>query len=160
MILSDVPGAGDLASPMVDAMQFNWTGRWPDNRAPHVSEINLNGEPSGNSIVLTPGEPIVSRVKARDPENDPLTYVWELLEEPVRLGAGGSRENKPARLTGTMGDALTVFSLSAPQNAGEYRLFVYVLDGNGHVATANVPFEVREGEDRKADAGDGERGEG
>jgi len=32
--------------------------------------------------------------------------------------------------------------VTAPSETGEYRLFVYVIDGNGHAGTANIPFRV------------------
>jgi hypothetical protein len=31
---------------------------------------------------------------------------------------------------------------TAPTTSGQYRLFVYVLDGKGHAGTANIPFKV------------------
>ncbi|MEJ2157398.1 MAG: glycoside hydrolase family 2 TIM barrel-domain containing protein [Desulfobacteraceae bacterium] len=150
MYLDDLPGGEGLASPMVDAMQFNWTGRWPDNRAPKVSALHINGVPAEKNIVLNPGDPMVSQVEASDPEDDPLIYVWELLREPVRLSKGGSHEERPARMAGMVQNGLPSLNLKAPLAAGEYRLFVYVLDRNGHAATANVPFQVRPGEDRNA----------
>jgi hypothetical protein len=33
--------------------------------------------------------------------------------------------------------------VKAPQKPGIYRLHVWVKDGKGHAATANMPFEVR-----------------
>ncbi len=34
-------------------------------------------------------------------------------------------------------------TLKAPGKEGAYRLFVYVSDGNNNVATANLPFYIR-----------------
>jgi hypothetical protein len=146
MFLDDLPGTdnGGVSLPSVDAMYFNWSGRWPVNRAPQVLAMMINDVPADSNIILYPGEPMISRVEAGDPENDPLSYVWELLEEPTFLGTGGSHEPKPKTLASVRRDNLPVLSLRAPLTAGEYRLFVYVLDHNGHAGTANIPFQVRE----------------
>ena len=34
-------------------------------------------------------------------------------------------------------------TITAPEKAGNYRVFVFVSDTNGHVATGNVPFQVQ-----------------
>jgi hypothetical protein len=86
---------------------------------------------------------MVSRTQVRDPENDRLTYLWELLEEPAVLGSGGSHEPRPRTLSSVRQDNSPVLNLKAPLLPGEYRLFVYVLDHNGHAGTANIPFQVR-----------------
>jgi hypothetical protein len=146
MFLDNLPGTNTaiVSSPAVDAMHFNWTGRWPVNRAPLVLTMRINGVSANSNIILSPGEPIISLVEAADPENDNLSYVWELLEEPKVLGTGGSHEPRPKTLASVRRDNLPVLSLRAPLTAGEYRLFVYVLDHNGHAGTANIPFQVRE----------------
>ena len=144
LILENLPGMDNsrLLSPAADAMQYNWTGNWPANRAPEVLQLEINGIPAEKNIILSPGEPIVSLVQARDPENDPLTYVWELLEEPKQLGIGGSHEPKPNSLASVKKENSPALNLNAPLTAGEYRLFVYILDHQGHAATANIPFQV------------------
>ena len=93
---------------------------------------------------------MVSRVEAGDPDNDPLTFIWELLEEPKVLSVGGLPEARPRTLASVRQDNLSLLELRAPQTAGEYRLFVYVLDQKGHVGTANIPFQVRMVLGRKA----------
>jgi hypothetical protein len=35
-----------------------------------------------------------------------------------------------------------MLNVTAPTTAGQYRLFVYVLDGKGHAGTANIPFRI------------------
>jgi hypothetical protein len=140
---------GTVSCPAVDAMRYNWTGSWPHNRAPQVWEMNLNSVSAEHNIILPPDAPIVSRVQADDPENDTLSYVWELLEEPTSLGTGGSFENRPRTLVSVREDGSPVLSLRAPSKPGQYRLFVYVLDHNGHAGTANIPFQVNNPPDEK-----------
>ena len=40
-----------------------------------------------------------------------------------------------------MGTSPTL-NVTVPTTAGQYRLFVYALDGKGHAGTANIPFRV------------------
>jgi hypothetical protein len=144
MFLENIPGADNMevSSPMVDAMRFNWTGAWPDNRAPRVVNMKINNVPAENNIILAPGEPMTSMVEAGDPENDPLSYSWELLEEPAVMSIGGAHEPIPKTLAQITGNDMPVLNLNAPLTPGDYRLFVYVLDQNGHAGTANIPFRV------------------
>ena len=135
----DVPGA---ACPSVDAMQFNWSGNWPANLAPKVERMTINDQPAAGDVRLNPGDPILARVAATDPDDEDLRYVWELMEEPAVLGVGGSQEPRPEALGDAVKGTLPQLNLLAPLKSGEYRLFVYVLDNNGHVGTANIPFQV------------------
>lgn len=145
MFIEDLPGpdAGSVSFPSVDAMYFNWNGNWPDNRAPQVQNMMINNLSADKNPTFTPGELMVSQVQAGDPENDPLSFIWELLEEPLDLGIGGSYEARPKTLVSVRQDSLPEFSLNAPFKTGQYRLFVYVLDHNGHAGSANIPFQVQ-----------------
>jgi hypothetical protein len=104
--------------------------------------MTINGGSSDQHIKVAPGSPMAARVLAYDPENDPLYYYWELLEEPTQLGSGGSYEPRPAAWGDVVQGTVPAFEIEAPDKSGEYRLFVYVLDENGHVGTANIPFFV------------------
>ncbi len=151
MFQKDILGTdtGAVSFPAVDAMRFNWTGSWPHNRAPEVSRMLINDVPAEENITLSPNQPLVSKVMAGDPDNDQLTYIWELLEEPEELGIGGSYEARPRTLVSVKGTHTGMLHLRAPGLAGQYRLFVYVLDNNGHAGTANIPFQVGSPQDYK-----------
>jgi hypothetical protein len=144
MFIESLPESGihPVACPTVDAMHFNWSGRWPANRAPQVDRITINDIPVSGDLRLAPGEALTARVAASDPDTDGLRYIWELLEEPTTLGIGGAFEPRPVSLGGRVDGDLPELRLQAPEKSGEYRLFVYVLDHNGHVGTANFPFQV------------------
>ena len=79
-----------------------------------------------------------------DPDNKKLIYCWELMPEPTQLSTGGDFEARPKSVDGLVtpeenGNA----TFKAPGKEGAYRLFVYIMDGNNNVATANVPFYVK-----------------
>ena len=147
MFLDSIPGveAGGFASPAVDVMALNWSGAWPENRSPAVFEMTLNGRTAHEDITLNAGAEMAVRVAAQDPENDELQYVWEILKEPERLSIGGAHEPKPKPVGPASLARVPRLWRRVPATAGAYRLFVYVLDPNGHVGTANVPFRVTAG---------------
>jgi len=62
--------------------------------------------------------------------------------EPTQLGSGGSFEPRPPRVGSVQTGTVPTLMVTTPSVAGEYRLFVYVIDGHGHAGTANVPFRV------------------
>jgi hypothetical protein len=158
MFIEDLPGLDvpSASCPTVDVMRFNWSGDWPSNRAPSVGRVTINEIEAAGDVRLTPGEPILARVAAADPENDGLSYVWELMEEPLILSIGGSQEPRPGALGHVVQGILPELSLLAPDRTGEYRLFVYVLDRNGHVGTANIPFQVDQLQTQEINSGQAE----
>lgn len=131
-------------SEVVDVMQFLWSGNWPKNRAPHLYSFQINNKKAVENVYLSPNTEYTARTVAFDPDNDKLTYRWELLPEATQLGEGGDFEPRPKTVEGLVkpddkGNAV----IKAPAIPGAYRLFVYITDGNNNVATANLPFYVK-----------------
>lgn len=130
----------------VDVMEYLWTGAWPDNQTPRLDFLVLNEQNAYSSVVLSPAEQASATVQVTDPDGDPLTYHWEIIPEVPedQQSDGGDFEQRPRSLdlvfdpSGEYG-----VTFSAPDSQGEYRLFVYVSDGQGHSATANIPFLVK-----------------
>lgn len=132
-------------SEVVDGMQFLWSGRWPANKAPHLYSFQLDAKKAADNIALKPGQTYVATAVVFDPDNDGLVYRWELLDEATKLGEGGDREARPKGIEAAVSDAGNGKAmLKAPARTGAYRLFVYVADGANNVATANIPFYVKE----------------
>lgn len=128
----------------VDVMQYVWTGKWPENRAPQLQQFLVNGQTAYDNIYLNVSEKIDAKAYATDPDGDNLTYRWEILTEvPLENQSdGGDFEPRPKTVFGqdTKGNAIAI---AAPETPGEYRLFVYVFDGQNNAATANIPFYVK-----------------
>jgi hypothetical protein len=125
-------------------MHYLWSGSWPKNQAPHLYSFQLDNKKAVENVYLKPGGSYNALAVAVDPNNDKLTYRWELLAEATQVGEGGDYEPRPKIVEGLLkagekGNA----TLKAPDAEGAYRLFVYVTDGNNNVATANLPFYVR-----------------
>jgi hypothetical protein len=133
------------ACPTADAMAYAWSGKtaWPANRAPTVSSFTVAGKGAPSSIIIAPGATFAAVVGASDPDGDDLRFAWELLVEPRQLGTGGSYEGRPPRVGSPVFGRHPGASFAAPSTAGQYRLFVYVLDGHVHAGTANLPFLVQ-----------------
>ncbi|QKG54430.1 glycoside hydrolase family 2 TIM barrel-domain containing protein [Hymenobacter sp. BRD67] len=129
---------------VVDVMQYLWSGHWPTNRAPHLASLRLNGRQAADTVYLKASQRYPATAVVTDPDNDKLTYRWELLPESTDLKNGGDRESRPAPITGLLSaESAGQAQLQAPAKIGAYRLFLYAADGHGNVATGNVPFYVK-----------------
>jgi hypothetical protein len=136
----------DLATESVDVMQYLWSGAWPDNRAPAVLLVAIVGQPDAKRVYLEPAQTYEAKVACYDCDYDALTFHWDIrpeVEIPENSYAGGGE--KPAKpipglIEGSQGPHIR---FATPQDEGPYRLFVQVLDGQGHVGYANAPFYVR-----------------
>ncbi|MCP4312263.1 MAG: hypothetical protein GY790_13440 [Bacteroidetes bacterium] len=125
----------------VDAVQFAWTGEWPGNRCPAIDSFLLKGKSGYDNIRLKAGGTFRTVVVATDPENDIMSYRWELLPESTDLGMGGDMEGHPGTLISLITDSGDA-EFDTPQSPGAYRMYVYVTDEGNRSATANIPFLV------------------
>lgn len=127
----------------IDTMEFVWTGAWPENRSPRVHSMTLDSRQAHQGVTLNPGETYLSAIEANDPDGDTLQFRWQVMRESEATQTGGDRESVPQEIAGLVkatgpGQA----ELTAPDEPGAYRLFVYVFDGQGHAGHANIPFLV------------------
>lgn len=132
--------AGGERTQSLDVLQYEWTGEWPENLAPTIRPIQLTTQ----NGVLPRSTPVKASVEATDPDDDPLTYQWIVRAESGDRQQGGDREAAPPDFPElTQGQTGPSIELTTPENPGAYRLFVYVRDGEGNAATANVPFLIK-----------------
>jgi hypothetical protein len=105
--------------------------------------MKINGKKAVDNIYLKPGKVFNAKVFAFDPENDELTYKWDLMKEVEHRSQGGAHEDEPGKIpVESLSDSNGELRFVSPKEKGEYRLFSYVFDGKGKVGTANVPFYV------------------
>ncbi len=127
----------------VDTMHNIWNGAWPENRSPRLEGAWLDGKTATQNVRLKAGQTYPIKVASSDPDKDRLKYRWEVMEESTDLKTGGDFENKPKTLQGLLKTpGKSESELKAPSKSGAYRLFIYVFDGKGHAAHANIPFHV------------------
>ncbi|TXK46933.1 hypothetical protein FVR03_09945 [Pontibacter qinzhouensis] len=121
-----------------------WSGQEPVNAAPYIAPLMLDNKYAEDNIYLEPGQPYVAKVNTFDHDGDSLQLHWEVLPESEKKDGNSDKQVKPTPLPGLLNLAEAHKpTLTAPTKEGAYRLFVYVYDGKGNLATANVPFYVR-----------------
>jgi hypothetical protein len=124
-------------------MHYIWTGNWPENRSPQIGSMQLDSRTSANDIVLQAGARYQAGVVASDPDGDPLTFHWEVMRESEATQSGGDKEEIPEKIEGLLDSpGLDQTAITTPRDAGAYRLFIYVYDGQGNAGHANIPFLV------------------
>ncbi|MEO1596528.1 MAG: glycoside hydrolase family 2 TIM barrel-domain containing protein [Pseudomonadota bacterium] len=127
----------------VEAMATVWGGTLPENRAPTISNVTVNGEAS-----VAPGTELTAQVEVSDPDDDDVTVRWVLMPESGDYLTGGDLRAQPILVDDAIissADGKVVVAM--PEEPGGYRLFAYANDGAGNAATANIPLRV-EGEVR------------
>ena len=135
------------ATAAVDEMTHHWTGSYPKNKAPRAMAITINGKLAIDNIALNKKQNLATVTIEYD-GNSPLRYEWTLLEEVINKSDGGAFEQEPKsvpifKINGAKTES-NQLAFSTPEQAGEYRLFVYVYDELGNVANANLPFIVKQ----------------
>ncbi len=127
----------------IDAMHYVWNGEWPENRTPRINTFKLEGKEAYDNIKLEAGKEYNAMIDITDPENDPLTYRWEIMKESTTSATGGDAEEVPEVIGGLIvSDPAAEVTFKAPAESGAYRLFIYVDDNHEHTAHANIPFYV------------------
>jgi hypothetical protein len=137
-------GADGSETPVVDVMQYLWTGKWPLNRAPLIDSISVEKEPAHFIHRLRPSSSYTARAFASDPDKDALSYKWEIRAEAQYAAYAGQGEKEPQPITGLADGKEAEIKFTTPSEKGAYRLFVYTFDGHSHSSSANIPFYVGE----------------
>lgn len=120
-----------------DSMSSLWTGSPPANRCPRIESLSAN-----RTTNLKPGDQIQAVVKVSDPENDDLTFRWVLRSDSATIGEGGDPQEAESTFAAAVKPDRNRATVTLPKGGGGYRLFVYITDGHGGGAVANVPLHV------------------
>ena len=126
----------------VDVMHYIWNNKWPENRSPQVKSFHLNGKTAYHNIKLKSNTSASASIVVEDPDNDKITYTWEILKESTDLKDGGDFEQRPIGIeVEVLKNNEGRFEFKTPKK-GAYRLFVYANDEDNNVATTNIPFLI------------------
>ena len=128
----------------IDVMHYFWKeNQWPENRAPEISAVTLDGKEAAESIRVTAGKEIRLTYNVVDQDNDSLSWRFEVLKEATILRDGGDPEPRPETIENlVVAGSIGSVRFKAPETIGAYRAFLYLLDGKNHAATVNIPFLV------------------
>ncbi|WP_224999913.1 cellulase family glycosylhydrolase [Cesiribacter sp. SM1] len=128
----------DFETESVNRLRVRWSGVNPDNWAPSLDSLHMNGEPLHRSLYLPAGSVQEVQAFAHDPDNDLLSYCWEIRPEGFDDMKKGNYDYVLNHLLPEDGGSNIQFC--TPEQEGGYRLYVYVYDGNQHITTHNIPF--------------------
>ncbi|WP_082685096.1 glycoside hydrolase family 2 TIM barrel-domain containing protein [Hymenobacter sedentarius] len=132
----------------VDTLQYLWQGKKPANFAPSIIHMTLAGKRDVNFPHLRTNTEYPATAVARDPESQALTAEWELWPE---LPPTANADEPVEPLTGYISQPSTHgATLRTPLRPGAYRLLLWIHDGHGGVATANIPFYCEGGKSGQA----------
>lgn len=110
------------------AVRKLYSGQTGGNTPPVISSMNLSHStdvPAGGTFTLTAG--------VSDPDGDPITYTMGYNSKYIDNAAGLI----PAQFTGT-----GTFTVTAPQQLGVWKIYLYARDGHGNVGIETRSLRV------------------
>ena len=125
--------------PTVDTMTELWSGSKPKDLCPIIEQFEVVG-----SNQVKANEVVQFKLKAVDPEGQPVNVSWKFTEEATNFITGGDPQAPPpdySYLIKRLGSGEAV--VRAPKLDGLYRMYVFVDDG-ANANVANIPIRVGE----------------
>ncbi len=128
----------------INVMEYLWTGEYPDQRAPEMHDITIEGIGGRfDNVRLERDGEYTTLISVEHPDKNSLNVRAEIMPEPQQLSDGGDYEPRPDSIEGLIVSTNTSeIVFRAPGQTGEYRILVYVTDENNNAGTANIPFYV------------------
>lgn len=122
-----------LKRPAFWEIYKSYTGSKPSNLPPRITTLKLS-----KTKGIKPGELIGIVAEAVDKDSNPLDYSFAVSTAREGTLQYYVNEEVPAEFVYEG----TKFKMVAPEAEGLYRLYLFVNDGYGNVATANRSFKV------------------
>ena len=128
----------------VNVMEFLWTGKWPEQMAPRISDAKIRDKGGRFDNVRLKENTVYTAIVNVD-----YSGVWdvaaraEIIPEPVELSDGGDFEQRPESIGGLiMSVTPEEVVFRSPSQKGAYRLFIYISDNYSNTGTINIPFLI------------------
>ena len=123
----------------VDVMSELWSGSPPAKPVPSVEPLVIEGEAS-----VDPGDEVKVHAIISSPKIDAVSVRWVMHRESGDYDTGGDFRPMLPDIEGVILEGSRDGArLRMPEDPGPYRLFLYVYDGEGGAAMANVPLLVK-----------------
>ena len=121
----------------VDTMTELWSGQPPRSSCPVIKELKAEG-----TTQLKPSQTLKIQLAANDPAQRPLRVRWVVQPEQTKTLTAGKEESRlPELQSAIVRSDERGCEISAPREAGGYRVFAYVYNSAG-ASVGNVPFYV------------------
>ncbi len=129
----------------INAMEYLWTGQWPENMAPKMKDITIEGKGGRfDDVMVEKNTEYTVKLDVEHADMESLSVRAEVMPEPKELSDGGDFEPRPASIEGLIISAnISEVVFQTPEVEGAYRILVYVTDEHDHAGTANIPFFVK-----------------
>lgn len=127
------------ATEIVGDMQSLWTDTAPQHKAPALEDLLVNGKKAADNILVRPGTIQTAEVILQIPAAKGLRIVWKVLDEDFNSKSSDPPIERKVDIS-PCGSFRVNFR--APEKAGPYRIYSWIYDEYGNVATANIPFYV------------------
>ncbi|UPK66625.1 glycoside hydrolase family 2 TIM barrel-domain containing protein [Chitinophaga filiformis] len=127
------------ATEIVGDMQSLWMNTAPLHKAPALEELLMNGKKAADDILVRPGTLQTAEIKLQLPAAKGLRIVWKILDEDFNSESSDLPIERKVDISPC--DSFRV-NFRAPEKEGPYRIYSWIYDEYGNVATANIPFYV------------------
>lgn len=132
----------NMRTPIMDEMQYAWTGQYADNVSPRISSITVNGKNAADNVILSPDGECTVEIVASDRDNDELNYHFEIWEE---INSTVADNLNPRCISAAENESnSSKVSMKLPSVPGYYRIYGYVTDDHGNVCADNFPIYVKQ----------------
>ena len=128
----------------VDVMQYCWTGKWPQSRAPSIKNISLENIGWQKEHILTPSEEVNLNIEYLKYNNKKIVVEYALFPEAFsdKIGGDIQKSPKPIKFEIINKNDKEITFLT-PNKKGAYRIFTYIKNEKGQSSVANIPFLVK-----------------
>jgi hypothetical protein len=136
-------GEDGKTSEMVLTLNNLWKGLGENENEIGLDYMLVNGLGAMDNIILSPETLATAELKFKKKFNDSIRISWELYPDYCRLESISKAIKEPQQITDAIASKSGLTArFETPREEGSYRLYAYIENQDGFVATCNTPFYV------------------